>query len=83
MKPLSLGVLVFLVACFLGSVRAQTHEKQDEIPIERCDRLPVVTMKVADFAQQVVPHFIRPIHRTLGSFEQRLECVILDRGNAN
>jgi uncharacterized protein (TIGR02246 family) len=48
MKPLSLvGVLVFLAACFLGSVRAQTHEKQDEIPIERCDRLPVVTMKVA------------------------------------
>jgi len=48
MNPLSLvGVLVFLVACFLGSVRAQTHEKQDEIPIERCDRLPVVTMKVA------------------------------------
>ena len=48
MNPLSLvGVLVFLVACFLGSVRAHTHEKQDEIPIERCDRLPVVTMKVA------------------------------------
>src|SRR5215472_6258167 len=48
MNPLSLvGVLVFLIACFLGSVRAQTHEKQDEIPIERCDRLPVVTMKVA------------------------------------
>jgi ketosteroid isomerase-like protein len=50
MKPPSLtGVLVFLVACFLGSVRAQTHDKdkKDEIPIERCDRLPVVTMKVA------------------------------------
>jgi hypothetical protein len=31
----------------LPAVRAQTHEKQDEIPIERCDRLPVVTMKVA------------------------------------
>jgi hypothetical protein len=31
----------------LASVRAQTHEKQDQIPIERCDRLPVVTMKVA------------------------------------
>src|SRR6516225_6928321 len=37
----------FLVGCFLGSVRAQTHEKQDEIHVERCDRLPVVTMKVA------------------------------------
>jgi hypothetical protein len=29
----------FLGACFLGSVRAQTHDKKDEIPIERCDRL--------------------------------------------
>lgn len=48
MKPTSfVAVLVFLVACFLGSVRAQTHDKQDEIPIERCDRLPIVTMKVA------------------------------------
>jgi uncharacterized protein (TIGR02246 family) len=48
MKPTSLvTVLVFLVACFMGSVRAQTHDKKDEIPIERCDRLPVVTMKVA------------------------------------
>ncbi len=47
MKPTSLvAVLVFLVACFVGSVRAQT-DKKDEIPIERCDRLPVVTMKVA------------------------------------
>ena len=40
------GVPVFLVACFLGSVRAQTLSKQDEIPIERCDRLPIVTIKV-------------------------------------
>ncbi len=40
-------VPVFLVACFLGSARAQTHDRKDEIPIERCDRLPVVTMKVA------------------------------------
>jgi len=40
-------VPVFLVACFLGPVRAQTHDRKDEIPIERCDRLPVVTMKVA------------------------------------
>jgi len=48
MKPASVvAVLVFLVACFLGSVRAQTHDKKDEIPIERCDRLPVVTMKIA------------------------------------
>ncbi len=48
MRPASVvAVLVFLVACFLGSVRAQTHDKKDEIPIERCDRLPVVTMKVA------------------------------------
>jgi ketosteroid isomerase-like protein len=42
-----LTVPVFLVACFLGPVRAQTHDRKDEIPIERCDRLPVVTMKVA------------------------------------
>ncbi len=48
MKPTSLvPVLVFLVTCFLGSVRAQTHDKKDEIPIERCDRLPVVNMKIA------------------------------------
>jgi ketosteroid isomerase-like protein len=48
MKPsFFFAVLIFLVACFMGSVRAQTHDKKDEIPIERCDRLPVVTMKVA------------------------------------
>src|SRR6266852_951847 len=48
MKPTSLvAVLVFLVAGFLGSALAQTHDRKDEIPIERCDRLPVVTMKVA------------------------------------
>ena len=48
MKPTSLAVvLVLVVACFLGSVRAQTHDKKDEIPIERCDVLPVVTVKVA------------------------------------
>jgi hypothetical protein len=48
MKPTSrVAVLVSLVACFLGSVRAQTDDKKDEIPIERCDRLPVVTMRVA------------------------------------
>ena len=52
MKPTSLvavlvAVPVLLVACLVGSVRAQTHDKKDEIPIERCDRLPVVTMKAA------------------------------------
>ena len=48
MRPASVvAVLVFLVACFLGSVRAQTDDKKDEIPIERCDRLPVVTMRIA------------------------------------
>jgi ketosteroid isomerase-like protein len=47
MKPsFFFAVLIFLVACFMGSVRAQTRDKKDEIPIERCDRLPVVTMKV-------------------------------------
>ena len=47
-SPSLVRVLVFLVACFPGSVSAQTHEKQDEIPIERCGRLSVVTMKVAE-----------------------------------
>jgi ketosteroid isomerase-like protein len=50
MKPTAVvAVLVFLVACFRGSVGAQTqnNDKKDEIPIERCDVLPVVTMKVA------------------------------------
>jgi ketosteroid isomerase-like protein len=47
MKPTSLAILVFLVACSPVSVRAQIINKKDEIPIERCDRLPVVTMKVA------------------------------------
>ena len=48
MKPTFLVAFpAVLVACLLGSVRAQTHDKKDEIPIERCDRLPVVTLKVA------------------------------------
>ena len=48
MKPTCLvAVLVFLVICFPASVCAQTHDKKDEIPIERCDRLPVVIMKAA------------------------------------
>jgi hypothetical protein len=46
MKPTSpVAILVFLVASFLGSVRAQTHDKKNEIPIERCDRLPVVIVE--------------------------------------
>src|SRR5260370_4232119 len=48
MKPISVvAVVVFLVGCFLGSVEGQTNDRKDEIPIERCDRLPVVTMKIA------------------------------------
>jgi hypothetical protein len=48
MKPTSLvAVLVSLAACFSGSVCAQTHDKKDEIPIERCGRLPVIITKVA------------------------------------
>lgn len=52
MKPTCLvAVLVFLVTCFAASVCAQTHDKdkakKDEIPIERCDRLPVVIVKAA------------------------------------
>jgi hypothetical protein len=47
MKATSLvAVLVFLGAWFSGPACAQTHDPKDEIPIERCDRLPVVTMKV-------------------------------------
>lgn len=47
MRPNSLvaAALFFLITCW-GSVRAQTIAKQDEIPIEHCDRLPVVTLKV-------------------------------------
>jgi ketosteroid isomerase-like protein len=41
------AVFVSLVAALSGPTRAQTHDSKDEIPIERCDRLPVVTMKVA------------------------------------
>lgn len=48
MNPTSLvAVLVLLGAWFPGPARAQTHDPKDEIPIERCDVLPVVTMKVA------------------------------------
>jgi ketosteroid isomerase-like protein len=48
MKPTSLvAVPVLLVACFLGLTCAQTNDRKDEIPIERCDRLPVVAMRVA------------------------------------
>ena len=41
------AVLVFLIAWFSESVCAQSHDKKDEIPIERCDRLPVIITKVA------------------------------------
>ncbi len=48
MKPTALvAVVVFLGAWFSGPARAQAHDPKDEIPIERCDVLPVVTMKVA------------------------------------
>jgi ketosteroid isomerase-like protein len=47
-KPFALvAALVFLVAGSSEPARAQTRDSRDEIPIERCDRLPVVTMKVA------------------------------------
>jgi ketosteroid isomerase-like protein len=41
------AIAVLLGASLSGPVRAQTHDPKDEIPIERCDLLPVVTMKVA------------------------------------
>src|SRR5215467_8288123 len=41
------AVLLFLTACFSQSVCAQSRDKKDEIPIERCDRLPVVITRVA------------------------------------
>jgi ketosteroid isomerase-like protein len=43
----TIAALTIFLACFAVSIRAQTHDSKDEIPIERCDRLPVVTMKVA------------------------------------
>ncbi len=46
MKPLSL-VASLLLFSLLGSGWAQTHEKSDEIPIERCDVLPIVSLKIA------------------------------------
>jgi ketosteroid isomerase-like protein len=47
-KPTALlVVLVVLSAWFSVLVRAQTHDAKDEIPLERCDLLPVVKMKVA------------------------------------
>ena len=47
MKPISSSPSWFSVTRFLGSVGAQTRDPKDEIPIERCEVLPVVTMKVA------------------------------------
>ena len=48
MKDSSLfTILVFLVAGFWGTARAQTHNTMDEVPIESCDRLPVIAIKVA------------------------------------
>jgi ketosteroid isomerase-like protein len=47
-KPTAIvTTLVLMIPGLLGLGRAQTHDAKDEIPIERCDRLPVVTMKVA------------------------------------
>ena len=39
----ALGIL-----CLLAAARAQTISSSDEIPIERCDRLPVVKVRAAD-----------------------------------
>jgi len=48
MKPIIfVAILASLAASFLGSACAQTQDKKDEIPIERCDRLPVITIKIA------------------------------------
>ncbi len=46
MKPTALAAAIFL-ALSLPAARSQTHDPKDEIPIERCDSLPVVTMKVS------------------------------------
>ena len=46
MKPNSSATAaLFFLICW-SSVRAQSVRKQDEIPIERCDSLPVVTIKI-------------------------------------
>jgi ketosteroid isomerase-like protein len=47
-KPIEWAVfLFFLGAWFPQPARAQAHDPKDEIPIERCDRLPVVVVKAA------------------------------------
>jgi uncharacterized protein (TIGR02246 family) len=57
MKPASSMTVAFLfVAGLMVAGSAQTtgptHGKHDEIPIERCDRLPVVTLKVGGAPRQ-------------------------------
>ncbi len=47
-KPAAIAVILpLIVACPVTIAPAQTYDSKDEIPIERCDVLPVVTMKVA------------------------------------
>ena len=41
------AIALTLCVFYTCSAVAQTHDPKDEIPIERCDVLPVVTMKVA------------------------------------
>jgi predicted aspartyl protease len=41
------AVVVLFYLSLSAPARAQTHDPKNEIPIGRCDRLPVVTMKVA------------------------------------
>jgi len=47
-KPAAIVVILcLLIGNTARPALAQTHDAKDEIPIERCDVLPVVTMKVA------------------------------------
>jgi len=49
MRARSLAAFLVSVsfALFSAALRAQTTASPEEIPIERCDHLPVVTIKVA------------------------------------
>jgi len=62
------AVLLFLTACFSQSVCAQSRDKKDEIPIERCDRLPVIITKVAGENRRFLLDTAAPTILNLKSF---------------
>ena len=44
----SLSMFAIGLVCLLATASAQTSASADEIPLERCDRLPVVKVRAAD-----------------------------------